>query len=203
MARQKPELDSEDFKKLLTSFDSDEAKALEKYQVLRDKLVRHCFKAHEFFAADDLADDAFDVLTDKLRSEQIQNIESYAFKILDNKLANHRRKRPTAALPEDLAAQNNPEQAVIEKMDGEHKFECFRRCMKRLKPLEQWLVFEYYPNEGLDLEERRQKIAIKLGIEPGALTTRMNRLRAKLEACCKNCYRGGFGSMRLWPGSHS
>jgi DNA-directed RNA polymerase specialized sigma24 family protein len=188
MAPRKPDLYPEEFKLLLASLDPDETEAAKKYHGLRDKLVRHCFKCHEFLRADELADQALDVLAKKLSSEEIRNIESYTFKVLDNLLANHRRTPRMTLLSENLPARDNPERAAIDKADGERKVECFRQCASHLKPIERWLIYEYYPNEECNLEERRRQIASKLGIGAGALTTRMNRLRTKLEKCWKDCY---------------
>ncbi|HLJ86072.1 MAG TPA: hypothetical protein VKZ53_04575 [Candidatus Angelobacter sp.] len=183
-----PDLGSEDFKRLLKRLDPDEAEAAKQYGSLRDKLVRHCFKNHAFREADEVADQALDILAKRISSEEIQKIESYAFKILANLLANHRRRRPIVALPENMAGSDNPEQKVMHKLDGERKVACFLRCISRLKPVEQWLIREYYPDESCNLEERRRRITARLDIDPGTLMTRMNRLRTKLEKCCKDCY---------------
>src|SRR6516165_5489392 len=109
--------DVEEFRALLARLDSNETEATKKYQHLRDNLVRHCFKTHEFLRADELADQTLDVLAKKLSSqdEDIVKPDSYAFKILDNLLANHRRRRPTILLPESIPARDNPERMVIEK----------------------------------------------------------------------------------------
>lgn len=191
MAPQKTDLDPEAFRALLARLDADEANAAKKYQQLRDNLVRHCFKAHEFLRADELADQTLDVLAKKMSSEEIAKLDSYAFKILDNLLANHSRRRPTVLLAENIPARDNPERTVIEKIDGKQKVECLLQCVDRLSATERWLLFAYFPHEKCNLDERRRQIAIKLGIEVGTLRTRMNRLRTKVQKCYKNCVSRG------------
>lgn len=190
MALQKSDL--EEFRALLARLDPNETEATKKYQHLRENLVRHCFKAHEFLRADELADQTLDVLARKLSSEDIVKLDSYAFKILDNLLlANHRRRRPTILLSENIPAKDNPERTVIEKIDGEQKVECFLQCVRRLRTTERWLLFAYNPHEECDVEERRRQIAIKLGIGAGTLRVRMSRLRTRMFRCFNDCVSRG------------
>jgi DNA-directed RNA polymerase specialized sigma24 family protein len=184
--------DVEEFRALLARLDSNETEATKKYQHLRENLVRHCFKAHEFLRADELADQTLDILARKLSSEDIVKLDSYAYKILDNLLlANQRRRRPTILLSENTPAGDNPERTVIEKIDGEKKVECFLQCVGRLNTTERWLLFAYNPHEECDVEERRRQIAIKLGIGAGTLRTRMTRLRTRISRCFRDCVSRG------------
>lgn len=194
MALQKSDL--EEFRALLARLDPNETEATKKYQHLRENLVRHCFKAHEFLRADELADKTLDILARKLSSEDIVKVDSYAFKILDNLLlANYRRRRPTISLSEDTPAKDNPERTVIEKIDGEQKVECFLQCVRRLKTTERWLLFAYHPHEECDVEERRRQIASKLGIGAATLRVRMSRIRTRMLSCFNDCV-GRPGSRR-------
>lgn len=190
MALQKSDL--EEFRALLARLDPNETEATKKYQHLRENLVRHCFKAHEFLRADELADKTLDVLARKLSSEDIVKLDSYAFKILDNLLlANYRRRGPTILLSENAPAKDNPERTVIEKIDGEQKVECFLQCVRGLSTRERWLLFAYNPHEECDIEERRRRIAIKLGIGAGTLRVRMSRLRTRMFRCFNDCVSRG------------
>jgi DNA-directed RNA polymerase specialized sigma24 family protein len=193
MAPQKTDLDAEALEALLTRLDADSGEAGKKYLQLRDKLVRHCFKKHEFLRADELADQTLNVLAKKLSSkdEHIEKPESYAFTILDNLLLANSRRRKRVLLPENLPGGDNPEGTVIKTMDREKKVKCFSQCLDRLSPEEHWLFFAYNPREECNLEEIRRQIASKLGITVEALRTRMNRLRRKVFRCCKDCISSG------------
>jgi hypothetical protein len=71
--------------------------------------------------------------------------------------------------------------------------------MELLKPSERRLLLEYYPDEHTDLSERRKRLAALTGLRPGTLTTRVNRLRSKLEECCTDCYRHSVSRRRPDP----
>jgi DNA-directed RNA polymerase specialized sigma24 family protein len=193
MAPQKTDLDAEALESLLTRLDRDSGEAGKKYLQLRDKLARHCFKKHEFLRADELADQTLNVLAKKLSSkeEHIDKPEPYAFTILDNLLLANIRGRKMVLLPENFPGGDNPEGTVIEKMDGEKKFKCVLQCLDRLSPEESWLFFAYNPLEECNREEIRRQIASELGITVEALRTRMNRLKAKMAKCFKNCISRG------------
>jgi DNA-directed RNA polymerase specialized sigma24 family protein len=91
--------------------------------------------------------------------------------------------------PDLLVGEGDPEHTIVSRLDWARKEHCFVNCMEHLSPEERRLIFEYYPNENRDLEERRRHLAVSLGIEAGTLATRMNRLRNRLERCCLSCYR--------------
>jgi len=86
------------------------------------------------------------------------------------------------------SADEDPERTILRGIEREQKEKCFLECMEDLKPEERWLILEYYPAENRNLEERRRKLTAMLGIDANALTSRMNRLRAKLVNCCANRY---------------
>lgn len=185
------ELGSQDFKRLLACLDPDPERASAQYKHLRDRLVRYCYTHDEHLKAEELADKALDEVAQKPDLENIRNLEQFAVGVLRLVLMAHKRRTPEQ-LPYDSdwqVEQPNPESAIVQRLDQERKEQCFLDCVKRLNPDEQRLIFEYYPNENRDLETRRRQLATTVGIEPGTLATRVNRLRGKLEKCCLACYR--------------
>lgn len=183
-------MNTEDFQRLLARLDPDPAQAAAKYERLRETLIRYCSSRGEHLRAAELADKALDEIARKPDLDSIQQIEHFAIGVLRLKLLEHWRKNPRPA-PEDLdhVAGPNLEDSIIDRLDQERKEHCFHSCMELFKPADRRLIMEYYPDEHTDLAERRKRLAALTGLRPGTLITRVNRLRAKLEECCTDCYR--------------
>ncbi len=193
-ANQRRELRSLDFHRLLACLDPNSERASARYTQLRERLVRYSYSHNEHLRAEELADKALDELARKPNIQEIRDLEQFAIGILRMLLMAHKRKsQPPSDDLEMAIGEPNPEHLIVDRLDQERKERCFVTCMKNLSPTERRLVFEYYPNENRDVEARRKQLAIMIGIEPGTLATRMNRLRHKLEKCCMNCY-GHSGS---------
>ena len=196
------ELHSRGFQRLLGRLDPDEARASAEYSKLRQGLVRYCLSRDEHLRAEELADQALDVVAQRLDLEDIRDVEQFAVGVLRMLLKAHKR-RNREQLGEELelaVGDPSPEHTIIHRLDRERQEHCFVHCLKQLPPSERLLVFEYYPNENRDVEGRRKQLARTLGIAAGTLATRMNRLRNKLEKCCLNCYRRSFLGQPL-PGA--
>lgn len=188
----KRELLPEDFHRLLGRLDPDPVRASEAYETLRRQLMRFFLKSQPHCDAEALADKVLDQVARKPDSYEIKNVAEYAIGVARYVQMDHyRRNSGTAHLAEgqDFPGKDeNPEHTVLEGMDADRKLRCFLQCIEGLKPQERWLILEYYPAENRNLEERRRKLAETLGSDSNALTSRMNRLRAKLMRCCLDCY---------------
>lgn len=184
------ELRAPDFHRLLACLDANSERASARYTELRERLVRYSRSRGEDLRAEELADKALDELAKKPDLPDIRHPEQFAIGILRMLLMAHKRKsQPLSEDPEIVVNDPSPEHSIVDRLDQERKEHCFVTCMKHLSPGERRLIFEYYPNESRDVEGRRRQLAIIIGIEPGTLATRMNRLRNKLEKCCMSCYR--------------
>jgi DNA-directed RNA polymerase specialized sigma24 family protein len=69
----------------------------------------------------------------------------------------------------------------------ERGLDCLSRCLDHLKPDDRALILEYYRDAKRTRIERRRALAAQLGITMNALSIRMWRLRASLEACVGAC----------------
>jgi hypothetical protein len=198
-AKQRRELSPQDFQRLLSRLDPDSARASAKYTLLRERLVRYSFSHDEHVRAEELADNAMDAIARKADLEYIRDVEQFAVGVLRMLLLAHKRQNPGQLLDEPDKVVGDPglENTIVNRLDRERKELCFVNCMKRLEPSERRLIFEYYPNENRKLEERRKHLAVTIGIQTGALATRMNRLRSKLEQCCLNCYHRSVAGWSL------
>ncbi|HZR27215.1 MAG TPA: hypothetical protein VFA71_00430 [Terriglobales bacterium] len=190
-AKRKREMQGEDLRRLLHRLDPNPARAAEAYEKLRQELVRFFYR-HQHSTAEELADAALDEVAKKPDSYEIKNVAEFAVGVARFvRMESLRKSSRTLPMPagEDFpATDKDPEHTILQGIDREQKEKCFLQCIESFKPEERWLILEYYPAENRDLEGRRQKLAAMLGIDTNALTSRMNRLRAKLVKCCTTCY---------------
>jgi DNA-directed RNA polymerase specialized sigma24 family protein len=192
-SRGRREIQAEDFQRLLARLDVDPARASEAYEKLRAALVRFFNRNQNHLEAEELADRALDEVARKPDSYEIKNVHQFAIGVARFlQMEKSRRSGTNIHIVDNQSLadpQRDPEVEALQRIDHGRRVACFVRCMGALKPEERWLVLEYYPAEGGDLEERRRRLARVLGIDAGALTSRVNRLRAKLVKCCGSCYR--------------
>ncbi|MEK6407791.1 MAG: hypothetical protein AABN34_12575 [Acidobacteriota bacterium] len=66
-------------------------------------------------------------------------------------------------------------------------YECLDECLQKLDAKSREELLVYYRFNGRLKIETRKKMADDIGITPGALTTRVYRLRAELEPCITEC----------------
>jgi len=193
-SRGKHDITPDDLQNLLARLHPDPARAWEVYRQLRQDLVRFFVRRDRQAHAEDLADQTLDELSRKPLSFEIRNVSEFAIGVARNLCLRDSRKNSgrTAILNDKHLADDSgdPEQVVLSRIDNQRKRACYLHCMERLKPVERRLIFEYYPAEDCNLEERRRALAGIMGIDPGALATRINRLRRKLVKCCQTCYEG-------------
>jgi DNA-directed RNA polymerase specialized sigma24 family protein len=193
--QRKREMQPEDFRRLLARLDPDPARASQAYEKLRRELVRFFCRNQQSLQAEELADAALDEVAKKPDSYPIKNVNEFAIGVARFvRLENLRRHSVASRVAEEQGTHSESkglEQTILDGMDREQKMKCFLRCMETFKPEERCLILEYYPAESCDLEERRRQLAAALGVNANALTSRMNRLRAKLVKCCAGCYPAG------------
>jgi DNA-directed RNA polymerase specialized sigma24 family protein len=190
---QKPEVGREHFLRLLARLSPDREQAWQEYASLKQKLVTF-FEPH--LEAEDLAEAVFDRIAKKEDSYGITNVVEFAFGVARN-LRKETYRRDLAKIPASDGGDfpvdgSGPENTLIETIDGEKQRKCFFVCMQHLTSEERHLIFEYFPNDEEQPDERRQKLAQKLNLTAGALRTRMTRLREKLESCCGRCIAGKY-----------
>lgn len=69
----------------------------------------------------------------------------------------------------------------------EQRLECLERRLQELSPEQRALVIEYYRDARGQRIERRREMAKRLGITMNALSIRVSRIRAALEASVESC----------------
>ena len=71
----------------------------------------------------------------------------------------------------------------------ESDLDCLDDCLQKLDAESRDELLLYYRFDGRGKIKTRKKMADDLGITPGALTTRVYRLRARLQPCIANCLK--------------
>lgn len=174
--------------------DPDRDRAGEKYEEIRWKLVKF-FQWSSSREAEDLADETFNRIAEKLASEQeeIHDVVAFAWGIAKRiRQETLKKNTKTVSLPDLPDAETFLQTGSViadteeESVGKKSRLKCLRACIRRLSAEERRLLLAYHSPKGRRADERR-RLAQENGITPLALRVRANRLRFKLEECIKKC----------------
>jgi DNA-directed RNA polymerase specialized sigma24 family protein len=177
-------LTEEAFSKLLSSLDSDPERAGEKYQALRESLVKFLDWRGSLFP-EELVDEAFNRVARKLdEGEIIHDLAAFCHGVTRlvflQSLAHPGHNRQVQL--EDL-----PPIAAPEPVAADVRRECFLHCLQGLSAESRHLITDYYQDEKRQKIHNRLSLAERLGIPLNALRSRAQRVREKLEQCVMQC----------------
>jgi DNA-directed RNA polymerase specialized sigma24 family protein len=171
---------------LLSCLDQDRERAGEKYETLRQGLVRF-FEWRGCVLADKHADETIDRAARKMaQGEEIRNIHSYLVAIarfVYLEVAKEQEKVNTA-LRQIL--QNS---ATPESQPEDLRLDCVRACLQSLPAESSRLLMDYYQGQTRAKIDSRRRMAEDSGISAHALRMRLHRIRLKLEECAMDCMR--------------
>jgi len=176
-------LTEEAFTKFLACLDTDPARAGEKYEALREALVKFLDWRGALFP-EELVDEAFNRVARKIdEGETIRDVPAYChgvarFVFLQS-LEHPSNKRIQL---EDMRPVAVPEPDVADV-----RRQCLNHCLRQLPGEDQELITEYYRKERRQKIDHRILLAEKLGIPLNALRSRAQRIRNKLERCILKC----------------
>jgi DNA-directed RNA polymerase specialized sigma24 family protein len=173
------ELTEEAFAKFLACLDPDPACAGEKYEALREELVKFLdWRGAPF--PEELVDETFNCVTRKLEEgETIRDLPAYCYGVMRLVLLQWLKHPGNKQVGlEELSSIAIPEPDVTDV-----HLECLRHCLRRLRAEDRELIIEYYRKEGQRKIDHRASMAERLGIRPSALHSRAQRIRIKLERC--------------------
>jgi len=179
------ELTEEAFAKFLACLDPDPARAGEKYEALRESLVKFLDWRGASFP-EELVDETFNRVARKLEEgETIRDVPTYchgvARLVFLQSLERSDNKRVEF---DELSTIAIPEPDVADA-----RRECLNHCLRQLPAENRELIIEYYRKEGRQKIDHRVLMAERLGIPPSALRSRAQRIRDKLERCIRRCCR--------------
>ncbi len=178
------------FEKLLFRLDADGTQAVEKYELLRQKLVKCLtWKGCAEAEADALADTALDRVAIKLeKGEEILNLKAYACEVLRFVWLEHNRKYKEDAVGDDKMPEGFTQPEVLE--DSDDRMRCLRKCLAEVVPddKDRKLIMGYYDLDAGDkIKDIRKSLAEKLGFTMINLKVKACRLRDRLEKCINEC----------------
>ncbi len=174
----------ETFDVLLTWLDHNRETAAQKYEKIRQRLIR-IFVGRGCYEAEELADETFNRVTLKLP----QLAESYVgeptlyFYGVANKIH-------LEWLRQQKKIKQTPQLPLIDNQDkSEHEieYECLEDCLGKLPSEQRNLIVEYYREEKTAKIEKRRELAKILGVSANALQVKALRIRTQLKECMQNC----------------
>jgi len=173
------ELTEEAFAKFLACLDPDPARAGEKYEELREALLKFLdWRGARF--PEELVDEALNRVTRKLEEgETVRDLPKYchgAARLVFLQSLEHPGNKRVRLEELSMVAIPEPDVADVRR-------ECLNHCLRRLPTENREFIIEYYRKEGQQKIDYRVAMAERLGIPPSALHSRAQRIRDKLERC--------------------
>ena len=173
------------FAQFLACLDPDPTRAGEKYEALREALVKFLdWRGAPF--PEELVDETFNRVTRKLEEgETIRDVPTYchgvARMVFLQSLEHPRNNRvKLEELPPIAISEPEPDVSDV-------RLECLNHCLHRLPAENRELIIEYYRKERREKIDHRAALAERLGIPLNALRSRAQRIRGKLERCIQRC----------------
>ena len=179
----------ENFNDLLNWFSSNQEEAGEKYEEIRNGLIRF-FYFKGCTDAENLADEAINRVASKLPvlnlSENVKPINlfyGFASKIYLEYV--NRLKKQEIEFNTDLHSSIKTDEPMTESENKNYK--CLKQCLAKLSDEESNLVVEYYSLEKSEKIEHRRKLAETMQMKIGAIHVKIHRLRKILRKCIEKC----------------
>lgn len=187
-------LDEESLRRLLQALDPDLGRASERYEALRQRLVR-VFVWERVADAEALADETLDRVARRMHEGvTLFDVAAYAHRIAELLLLEVRRTamRRDRAFGDPAYAGASASAASAAEVERRHA--CLEGCLGQLAPDQRAFILRYYAHEGRARIDVREALAREYGIPISALRNRALRLREKLEVCITGCLGGRDGS---------
>jgi DNA-directed RNA polymerase specialized sigma24 family protein len=192
-------LTQEAFEILLAFLDRDRERAGEKYERVRQKLVKF-FKWRGCAAPEEYADTTIDRVARRIAEGaelRVKDPYLYFHGVALNVLKEHwkRPEREAEAL-EGLPPSKGPAvqpgleaERELERREAERRLDCLGECLRKLPPQSRELVLEYHRGAGHAKVENRRRLAEALRVPLNTLRIRVYRVRLELEGCVGDCVK--------------
>ena len=173
----------ENFDVLLAWLDRNREIAAEKYEKIRQRLIR-IFRGRGCFESEELADETFNRVTRKLpelaegyAGEPALYFYGVADKIHLEWLRQQKKIKQLAVSETDAP----------DKTELEIEYECLETCLGKLPADQHRLIVEYYREEKSAKIENRRQLAKSFEMSANALQIKASRIRSQLKECLRNC----------------
>jgi DNA-directed RNA polymerase specialized sigma24 family protein len=181
------EVTAEAFGRLLEVLDPDRNRAGERYEELRQVLIRF-FEWRGAPFPDQHTDETFDRVSRKLNpGVEIANIGGYCYEVARLVCLEALKGRDSKSVSIDAIGAPVIVAAAIESSDFASRLACLESCMAALPQDSRELILEYYRDEGRVRIDRRKALAERLGVPRETLANRAQRVRDRLERCVREC----------------
>ena len=178
-------LTGEAWELFLAGLDPDPARAGEKYEALRQMLVK-IFDWRGARFPEECADETLNRVARKLGAgETIRDITTYCHgvaRLVFLETLKHPDHQRVSLEELAAAAEQRPDREEETSQQA-----CFERCLGELPLESRQLIMEYYSEERREKINKRLALAQRLGIPLNALRSRAQRIRDKLEQCVVRC----------------
>lgn len=192
------DLTPEAFDQLLRQLDADRERAGERYERIRQKLMKF-FKWRGCEAMEEYTDRTIDRVARKIvEGAELHVGDPYLYfhGVALNILKEHwrepaREREAFDELPALHAPSHNPyeqQEQDLEHREKEQRLDCLNECVQELSGKQLDLITRYHEAEGLD-KARRKALAESLKLPLNALRIRAYRIRVGLENCVETCIK--------------
>jgi DNA-directed RNA polymerase specialized sigma24 family protein len=185
-------LTSARFENLLRRLNPERECAGVAYEDLRWRL-RRFFEWNCRSEAEDLVDETFDRVAQKLDEQEILDVIAFAWGIAWKvRLEANKRAARIVAIPDEHKDRQSSmelrdtEEKVHAKIDQGRQLRCLQMCLQPLSENDRKLFVGYYRLVDNPVEVR-QRLATSLGLTMNALRVRVNRVRDRVERCVDRC----------------
>lgn len=182
------DLTQEAFDELLAWLHRDREQAANKYEQIRDRLIR-IFMHRGCTTAEDLADQTINQVARKVQEIKAYfegDPAPYFYAVARNVHSEYFRSKHEEVpdMLEVLSAQQ-PEES--EETEREHN--CLEKCLVEMAPPDRELLLDYYREDGGAKIEHHKELAGRRGITRNALRILVCRLRARFKQCMRDCLK--------------
>lgn len=176
-------LTKENFEVLLNWLDRNRENAAQKYEKIRQRLIR-IFSGRGCSEAEELADETFNRVMRKLpkvADGYSGNPALYFYGVADKIHLEWLRKQKKIQQLQLCTPKDE------DKTELEIEYECLETCLEKLPLNQHRLIVGYYSEEKSAKIEKRRDLAKNLGITPNALQVKASRIRTQLKECLRDC----------------
>lgn len=174
----------ENFDALLSWLDPDRNRAGNKYEEIRQSLIK-IFSWRGFKDAEDLTDETISRVTAKVLevSRDFRGDPAVYFYAVAKKLVfeAYRRDQRRAALSENPSAQT-----VTLPEDDKAESKCLKLCLNKLPTADRELILLYYQQDKPKIPLRKE-LAKRFKVSPNTIRVRAYRIRIVLYGCMEKC----------------
>ena len=175
-------LTKHEFEQLLTWLDRDPARAGERYEIIRHRLISF-FLGRQCDQAEDLADETINRVATRVyefMDTYVGEQAPYFLAVAKNVFLEHCRLR-------NRVIQNPP--PVSSREELEPYLKCLDDCLAKLPNKSRDLILLYYQEKKHAKIVSHKEMGQKMRLKAGALRARVHRIRVRLQECILECLK--------------